>query len=107
FAAGHPAEGIEAEVQLEHWLLNAAAVQQSRVALLSDLRDASERGVSIQPQAEKNPVVRGWLELAPLAAEAARNPTTASADLTAWLADHPGHPAVEAVRSQLLGEQPQ
>jgi outer membrane PBP1 activator LpoA protein len=75
--------------------------------LLSDLRDAAERGVGIQPQAEKNPVVRGWLELAPLAAEAARNPTTASADLTAWLEGHPGHPAVDAVRSQLLGEQPQ
>ena len=107
FAAGYPAAGVEAEVQLEHWLLNAAAVQQSRVALLDELRDASERGVKIQPGTESSPVVRGWLELGPLAAEAAHNPTTATADLTAWLADHPGHPAVEVVRSELLGEQPQ
>ncbi|MGH8295509.1 MAG: penicillin-binding protein activator, partial [Steroidobacteraceae bacterium] len=107
FAAGHPAAGVEAQMQLEHRLLNAAAVQQSRVALLDALRDAAERGVRIQPGTAKNPVVRGWLELAPLAAEAAHNPTAATADLTAWLAAHPGHPAVEAVRSQLLGEQPQ
>jgi hypothetical protein len=107
FAAGNPAAGVEAEVQLEHWLLNAGAVQQSRVALLDALRDASERGVKIQPGAASGPVVSGWLELAPLAAEVAHNPTTATADLTAWLADHPGHPAVEVVRSELLGEQPQ
>jgi uncharacterized protein len=107
FAAGQPAAGVEAEVQLEHWLLNAAAIQQSRVGLLNQLRDASERGIGIQAAAGSSPVVRGWLELAPLAAESAHNPTTATADLTAWLADHPGHPAVEVVRSQLLGEQPQ
>jgi hypothetical protein len=107
FASGHAAAGVEAEIQLEHWLLNAAAIQQSRVALLGALRDAAERGVTIQPGAESSPVVRGWLELAPLAAEAAHNPTTATADLTGWLADHPAHPAVEVVRSELLGEQPQ
>jgi hypothetical protein len=107
FAAGNPAAGVEAEVQLEHRLLNAADVQQSRVALLHELRDAAERGVKFQPDAEKNLVVRGWLELAPLAAEAAHNPTAAAADLPAWLADHSGHPAIEVVRSELLGEQPQ
>ena len=107
FAAGDPAAGVEAEVQLEHWLLNAGAVQQSRVALLDDLRNAAERGVRIQPATENSAVVRGWLELAPLAAEAAHNPTIATSDLTAWLADHPGHPAAEVVRSELLGEQPQ
>jgi uncharacterized protein len=107
FAAGQPAAGVEAEVQLEHWLLNASAIRQSRVALLGALRDASERGVGMQPGAEKSPVVQGWLELAPLAAQMAHNPTTATADLNAWLSNHPGHPAVEVVRSELLGEQPQ
>jgi hypothetical protein len=107
FAAGYPADGVEAEVQLEHWLLNAAEVQQSRVALLAALRDSAERGVKALPGAEASPVVRGWLDLGPLAAEAAHNPTTATADLTAWVANHPGHPAAEVVRSELLGEQPQ
>ena len=107
FAAGQPAAAVEAETQLEHWLLNAAAVQQSRVGLLDALRDAAERGVRAQPGAENSPVVRGWLELAPLAAEAAHNPTAATADLNAWLSDHPGHPAEEAVRIELLGQQPQ
>jgi uncharacterized protein len=107
FAAGRPAAGVEAETQLEHLLLNAAEVQQSRVALLAQLRSAAERGVNVQPTAAQGPVVQGWLELAPLAAELAHNPTVATADLTAWLDAHPSHPAVEAVRSQLLGEQPQ
>ncbi|MGH8300631.1 MAG: penicillin-binding protein activator [Steroidobacteraceae bacterium] len=107
FAAGHPAAGVEAEMELEHWLLNGSAVQQSRITLLDQLRDACERGVKIQPQAAENPVVRGWLDLAPLAAEAARNPMAATTELTAWLAAHPGHPATGAVRSELLGEQPQ
>ncbi|MDE2448483.1 MAG: penicillin-binding protein activator [Gammaproteobacteria bacterium] len=107
FAAGQPAAGVEAEVQLEHWLLNAASVQDSRAALLNQLRDAAERGVGMQAGTEKSPVVRGWLELAPLAAEAARNPTVATSDLNAWLSDHPGHPATEVVRIELLGEQPQ
>jgi outer membrane PBP1 activator LpoA protein len=107
FAAGQPVAGVAAEIQLEHWLLNAAAVQQSRVALLDALRDAVERGIKLQPAAQRNPVVRGWLELGPLAAEAAHNPTTATADLTAWLSGHPGHPAVGVVRSELLGEPPQ
>ncbi len=95
-------------MQLEHWLLNAAAVQQSRVALLAQLRDASERGVKIQPEAEKNLVVRGWLELG-----AARGGGGAQSDCRDGrpelhgCADHPSHPAVEVVRSELLGEQPQ
>ncbi|HEY1891621.1 MAG TPA: penicillin-binding protein activator [Steroidobacteraceae bacterium] len=107
FGAGYLAAGVEAEVQLEHWLLNAGAVQQSRVALLNALRDSAERGVKAQPGAAANPVVSAWLDLGPLAAEAAHNPTTATADLTAWVANHPGHPAVDVVRSELLGEQPQ
>jgi outer membrane PBP1 activator LpoA protein len=107
FAAGQPAAGIAAEIQLEHWLLNASAVRQSRVALLHALRDAAEAGVGLQPRAQKNPVIRGWLELGPLAAEAARNPTMATADLTAWLSGHPDHPAVPVVRTELLGEQAQ
>ena len=107
FAAGQPAAGVEAEVHLERWLPNAAEVQQSRVALLNDLRNASERGVRLQPGTEQRPVIRGWLELAPLAAEVTRNPTVATAGLTTWLEDHPGHPAAEVVRSELLGEQPQ
>ena len=106
-AAGHAAAGVEAEMQLEHWLLNAAAIEQSRLDLLDALRDAVEAGVRIQPEGQQGAVVQGWLELAPLAAQAAHNPTSAMAGLSAWLSSHPDHPAVQAVRSQLLGQQPQ
>ena len=109
FAAGHPAAGVEAEMQLEHWLLNAAAVQQSRVALLAQLRDAAERGVKVQPTAAQEPrrseagsSWRRWPR------RLAHNPTVGDGrpDRLAGR-DHPGHPAVEVVRSELLGEQPQ
>jgi outer membrane PBP1 activator LpoA protein len=107
FAADRPAEAVEAEMQREHWLLKAADIERTRVSLLDSLRAAAERGVRIQPALARNPVVRGWLELAPLAAQAAHNSPAAAAELTAWLAAHPTHPAAAAVRTQLLGEQPQ
>lgn len=107
FAAGRPADAVQAEMQLEHWLLKASAIEQSRVNLLYALRAASESGAKIQPALAADPVVRGWLELAPLAAEAAHHPTSAAPELSSWLARHPRHPAVDVVRSKLLGEQPQ
>ena len=91
-------------MQLEHWLLKASDIERSRVNLLDSLRAASERGVKIQPALARNPVVRGWLELAPMAAQAAHNSPAATAELTAWLARHPTHPAAPVVRTELLGE---
>jgi uncharacterized protein len=105
FAAGRPADAIAAEISLEPWLANAQELRQSRLNLLNELRDASERGVKMDPKSTTDPVVRGWLELAPLAASAARNPNAAIPDIESWRARNPNHPANEIVRTQLLGNQ--
>jgi uncharacterized protein len=105
FAAGRPADAIAAEISLEPWLDNAQDLRQSRIALLNELREASERGVKIDPRSTNDAVVRGWLELAPLAANAARNPNAAIPEIEAWRGRNPNHPANEIVRTQLLGNQ--
>ena len=105
FAAGRPADAVAAEISAEPWLSNAQELRQGRVNLLSELRDANDHGMKIDPRASNDPVVRGWLELGPLAALAARNPNSAIPEIEAWRARNPNHPAAEIVRTQLLGAQ--
>jgi uncharacterized protein len=105
FAAGRPADAVAAEISAEPWLSNAQELRQGRVNLLSELRDANDHGVKIDPRASNDPVVRGWLELGPLAALATRNPNSAIPEIEAWRARNPNHPAAEIVRTQLLGAQ--
>jgi uncharacterized protein len=105
FAAARPADAVSAEISAEPWLANAQELRQSRLNLLGELRNASDQGVKIDPGVSRDPVVRGWLELAPLAAAAARNPNAAIPEIEAWRARNPSHPANEIVRTQLLGRQ--
>jgi outer membrane PBP1 activator LpoA protein len=102
FATGRLPAAVAAEDQLEPWLQNAQELRQSRSELLASLREASEHGAKIEPRSSGDAVVRGWLELAPLAAAVARDQSGATADIQAWLARHPNHPAGEVVRTQLL-----
>ncbi len=105
FASGRVADAVSSAISLEPWLANAQDIRQNRLTLLDDLRSASDHGVKIDPRTATNPVVRGWLELAPLAAAAARNPSAAIPEIEAWRARNPSHPANEIVRTQLLGNQ--
>jgi hypothetical protein len=105
FAAGRPADAVAAEISLEPWLANAQELRQSRLNLLNQLRDASDHGLNIDPRSTNDPVVRGWLELAPLAASASHNPNAAIPQIEAWRTRNPNHPASEIVRTQLLGSQ--
>ena len=105
FAAGRPADAVAAQITRERWMSSAQEIRSSRANLLGELRDASERGVRIDPGASRDAVVRGWLELAPLAAEAARSPNATIAELEAWRARNPNHPANDVVRTELLGRQ--
>ena len=105
FAAGRPADAIAAEISAEPWLANAQDLRQSRLNLLNELRDASDHGTKIDPRVSNDPVIRGWLELGPLAAEAAHNLNGAIPQIEAWRARNPNHPAADIVRTQLLGNQ--
>jgi len=106
FAAGRPADGVRAEMARERWLTNDAERNAARRELLSALRDASEQGIKVEPRAAADRTIRGWLELAALAAAAARSPGAVEPDIEAWRTRYPNHPADEAVRRELLGQEP-
>ena len=107
FATGRAADGVRAEMAREKLLLNPADRTAARSELLDDLRSAQESGVRVEPRAVADNIVRGWLELAQLAASVARNPTAAVADIEAWRTRYPNHPAGEVVASELLGLKPE
>jgi len=103
FATGRPVDAVRAHTEEERWLTSADQRRASRLTLLAELREASERGMKVDPRAAADPLTRGWLELAGLSAEAARSPNAAVADIQAWRARYPEHPADEVVASELLG----
>lgn len=103
-ATSRYAEAVRAQMAREPLMPSEQARQASRAELLASLRDASERGARISPGNERDPIVRGWLELAPAAASAARAPGGTSAALEAWKSRYPTHPA-NAALAQELGRQ--
>ena len=102
FGSSRPLEGVRAEIEEERYLTPEQR-HGARAELLAQLRDASEHNVKIDPSAAPDAITRGWLELAPLSAQAARVPGSAAAALEAWRVRHPSHPAQEVVRGELLG----
>lgn len=103
FATGRAADGVRAEIARERVLPNPADRTAARSELLADLRTAQESGVRVEPRAIQDNVVRGWLELAPLAAAVARSPASSITDVEAWRTRYPNHPASEVVATELLG----
>jgi uncharacterized protein len=107
FAATRPVDGVRAEIARERFLLTPDERNQARAELLTQLREVSERGVRVDPRTGPDNLIRGWLELSPLAAASARGTVTAQADIEAWRARYPSHPANDVVRMELLGQRPE
>ena len=105
FASGRINDAVIAQSSLERHLPGTQELRQSRVNLLASLRDASERNIRIDPRSASDPTIRGWLELGPIAAAAARSPNASIADVDAWRSRYPNHPASDIVRSELLNQQ--
>ena len=105
FASGRVNDAVTAQSSLERWLPTTQELRQSRINLLASLRDASERNIRIDPRSATDPTIRGWLELGPIAAAAARSPNASIADVDAWRSRYPNHPASDIVRSELLSQQ--
>ncbi|HEY6452084.1 MAG TPA: penicillin-binding protein activator [Steroidobacteraceae bacterium] len=99
-AAARPVDSVLAEMAAERVLAGAERTAL-RTQLLALLRDAHERGVPLDPEASKDPTVRGWLELGAIATQARGASLTAEADAARWRAKYPNHPALE-VLSQAL-----
>ncbi len=101
FATARPIDGIRAEIARESLAPTPEIRSRLRRELFAQLRSASERGVKLDPAAAgRDSVLRGWLELGPLAALAAERGGVAPA-LASWRARYPSHPASELVRAEL------
>ncbi len=106
FETSRPVDGVRAEVAREALLSSDADRLAARRELFAQLRAAVQRGVKLEPlAAERDTVLRGWLELGPIAAQAADRGGAAPA-LASWRARYPTHPAAELVRSEFSSSGP-
>lgn len=101
FATGRFAEGVRAALAREPFLAGADARRAARSELLAELRAAASGGAKFAPAPDADPVVRGWLELGPIAATAATMPTAAAPAIQRWRNRYPAHPADDVVRSDI------
>jgi uncharacterized protein len=104
FLIGHPLDGTRAFVERERYLPDPTALKASRDVLFGKLRNASEHGQSLQSPPKTDPVVAGWLALAPVAVEVQRDPMRAAAALDNWKRLHSGHPANDSVVNLAEGQ---
>jgi outer membrane PBP1 activator LpoA protein len=100
-AAGRPVDAVLAEMAGERFAASAAERTGMRSQLLAALRDARDRGVKLDPEASRDPTVRGWLELGEIATQARGTSLTADSEAARWRAKYPNHPALD-VLSQAL-----
>jgi hypothetical protein len=92
-AAGLPIEGIRAEVSSEQFTTRDAQRLQLRSQLLTALLQARSHGVSLAAGNERDPIVRGWLELGATAAPSRGVSLTSAALAARWRSRYPNHPA--------------
>jgi uncharacterized protein len=97
FLTGHPVEGTRAFIERERFLTDPAGLRASREELFALIRGAAERGTSLKPPPNADPVLAGWLALGPVAVEMTRNPMHAAAALANWKRSYPVHPANDSV----------
>jgi outer membrane PBP1 activator LpoA protein len=100
FLTAHPVEGTQAFVERERYLSDTASLRASRDELYAKLRNAAQHGQSLKPPPKTDPVVAGWLALAPVAVELQRDPLHAGVSLDHWKRLFPGHPANDGVLAQ-------
>lgn len=105
-ATNRPLQAIRSQTDRETAVPDAAAAQRMRREFLGELIAAVDRGITLDPRvAGRDASARGWIEVAPLAARAARAPRESNAGITAaWRKRYPAHPAAAALA--LLGQAP-
>lgn len=100
--AGQPVEGVRAGIERERVATSDADKTRAKRDLLNDLRSAIDRGVRIDPTASRDAQVRGWLELAQIAASAGQNPQGTLTAIDRWRTRFPGHPADTIAASEIV-----
>jgi uncharacterized protein len=99
FALGDGGGGVTALVARETWLSDGAALRANERAIW----DALQRpGLSLKAPAGADATVRGWLDLARIAA--GRDTATLRPELLAWREHYPKHPANGTLLTQWLAD---
>jgi uncharacterized protein len=99
--AGQPVEGVRAGLARDRVATSESERNVARRDLLNDLRAAIERGLRVDPAASREPLVRGWLEVGQIAADAARNPQGAANAVRSWQGRYPAHPAATVAMAEI------
>ncbi len=100
FATSRPVEGVRSEIARERFAPAEADRLAARRELLAQLREASRTGMRLDAAAAaRDALLRGWLEVGPIAAQAARGDNAAPA-IASWRARNPTHPAADLLRSE-------
>ncbi len=90
---GQPARSVEIMRQREAWLVDGAAVAQSRDALWELLSRSSTSELRDAANDVMDPEVRGWLSLAALATATGQQGIGWNNGVLRWRGQHPQHPA--------------
>ena len=104
-AAGRPVDLIKATQSLETGSRDEAQRLQMRRALLTQLQQLAARGVKLDTQSVRDPVVRGWLDLAAVGIATSRSPLSAGRETAAWQKRYPGHPGNSIVTTEISSPQ--
>jgi outer membrane PBP1 activator LpoA protein len=104
--AGQPVEAVRAGMARERVAASDADRNVARRDLLNDLRAAIEGGLRVDPAASREPLVRGWLELGQIAADADRNPQGAANAVRTWQGRYPAHPAATVAMAGIVAPAP-
>jgi outer membrane PBP1 activator LpoA protein len=100
--AGQPLDAVRAGMAADRVAQTDADRQRARRDLLTDLRGAIDRGLRVDAATAREPLVRGWLEIAQIAAIAGHSPLSANAAIDRWRSRYPGHPAGAVATSEIL-----
>jgi uncharacterized protein len=101
FGVGRPAEAVAVLVERELWLDRGADVIANQRLIWDGLVTL---GLSEPPELTGDPVIDGWLALAPAASLARGGLREARAALLEWRAVHTTHPAAAGLLAEMLGE---
>lgn len=101
FAVNEPAAAVTTALDRENLLANRDAVHGNHQLIWEGLQQVGAAAAS-QAATQTDARVRGWLELAPAATSAERNPLTARAALEAWRGRYPTHPANQFITEEVL-----
>ena len=94
-----PARAVELMVQRETWIDDRRDIENNRARLWQSLLVSSPTTLRAAANAGSDPVVRGWLTLASIAASTGRQGIGWSKGVSRWRAENPEHPA-----SAVLGD---